>query len=37
MNHLSKEILPHWQFNNQDDVHEHLLGIVKSLEDVDIR
>ena len=22
MNHLSKEILPYWHFNNQEDAHE---------------
>ena len=37
MNHLSKEILPYWHFNNQEDAHELLCGILKSLEDADIR
>ena len=37
MNHLSNEILPYWHFNNQEDAHEFLCGILKSLEDADIR
>ena len=37
LSHLSKEILQRWQFNNQEDAHELPCGILKSLEDADIR